>query len=161
MSTRLQKAAPVFAMLLFGLLLACVLGLVQLGSGLYKALALGQQSNDAARSSLRYLSTRVRGADRLDALRLAEGPEGVALILAEGEEEGGYETRIYLYQGSLLEDYAPAGSPLAPQEARPVASTSCFEAQLSEPGLLRLTTGEGTAWVAMRSGEGRWPHATA
>ena len=161
MGSRLQKAAPVFAMLLFGLLLACVLGLVQLGSGLYKALAQGQQSNDAARSSLSYLSTRVRSGDRLGALRLGEGPEGVALILTESAEEGGYETRIYLYQGNLMEDYAPAGSPLAPSEAQPVANTGCFEAEFAQPGLLRFTTGEGTAWVALRSGEGRWPYATA
>ena len=153
MGTRSQKNAPVFAMALFALLLACILALVVLGGGLYGSLAGAQRQNGQVRASLTYLSTRVRAADCAGAVRLEDGPEGPALILAEPETGSGYETRIYLYEGRLLEDYAPAGSALAPQDAQAVAETCCFEPAWRAPSLLSSRTGEGTVLVALRSAE--------
>lgn len=142
------------ALALFTLMLGCILALVVLGGGLYGALADGQAENNAVRASLTYLATRVRAADQRGAVRLAEGPEGPALVLAETEQEGGYELRIYLYGGLLVEDYAPAGSPCEPETAQPVARTGRFEPKFAAPGLLRIDTEQGTALVALRSGEG-------
>lgn len=155
MAPRESKAAPAFALALFALLLGCILALVLLGGGLYERLAAGERQNSAVRASLDYLSTRVRAADRQGAVRLEEGPEGPALVLAEAPEEGGYELRIYLYEGWLVEDYAPAGSAYAPDGAQPVAESDRFEPVFEAPGLLRLCTQQGVALVALRSEGGR------
>ena len=126
-----------------------------LGGGLYERLARSQQENGAARTAAGYLTTRVRAADREGAVRLEEGPQGPVLMLAEAPEEGGYELRIYLYEGWLVEDYAPAGSAFAPEQAQLVAQSSRFEPEFAAPGLLRIETGQGDALIALRSGEGR------
>jgi len=152
-----QKEGPGagFALALFALLLGCILALVVLGGGLYERLARSQQENGAARTAAGYLTTRVRAADREGAVRLEEGPQGPVLMLAEAPEEGGYELRIYLYEGWLVEDYAPAGSAFAPEQAQLVAQSSRFEPEFAAPGLLRIETGQGDALIALRSGEGR------
>lgn len=142
------------ALALFALLLGCILALAALGGGLYERLARSQRENGEARTTPAYLATQVRAADREGAVRLADGPQGPALVLAEAPEEGGYELRIYLYDGWLVEDYAPAGSALAPRQAQPVAVCGRFEPEFTAPGLLRVATDEGTALVALRSGRG-------
>lgn len=145
------RLSPLLAMALFGLLLACVLGLMGLGSGLYGGLTRSMNANNAARASLRYLTTSVRAADAQDSLRLEEGPEGTMLVLAEPST--GYETRIYCWQGQLVEEYAASASSPAPENAQPVCPCTRFEAARSGR-LLELTTDQGTARVALRCGEG-------
>ena len=75
------RLAPLLAMALFGLMLACVLGLMALGSGLYGSVTRSMTANNATRASLRYLTTSVRAADTASGLRLEDGPEGVMLVL--------------------------------------------------------------------------------
>ena len=86
------RLAPLLAMALFGLMLACVLGLMALGSGLYGSVTRSMTANNAARASLRYLTTSVRAADTASGLRLEDGPEGVMLVLEEPST--GYECKI-------------------------------------------------------------------
>lgn len=145
------RLAPVLAMALFGLMLACVLGPMALGSGLYGGVTRSMTANNAARASLRYLTTSVRAADAENSLRLEDGPEGVMLVLAE--PDSGYETRIYLWQEQLVEEYAPSGSESAPENAQPVCACTRFDAQLQQR-LLVLTTDQGTARVALRCEKG-------
>lgn len=146
------RLSPVLAMALFGLMLACVLGLMALGSGLYGGVARSMTANNAARASLRYLTTSVRAADTAGSLRLEDGPEGGMLVLAEPDT--GYETRIYLWDGQLMEEYAPAGSAAAPQNAQPVCACTRFDVSFSGDRLLVLTTDQGTARVALRCEKG-------
>ena len=145
------RLAPLLAMALFGLMLACVLGLMALGSGLYGSVTRSMTANNAARASLRYLTTSVRAADTAAGLRLEDGPEGVMLVLEEPST--GYETRIYLWEGQLVEEYTAAESYPAPENAQPVCACTRFEAERSG-SLLELTTDQGTARVALRCAEG-------
>ena len=81
--------------------------------------------------------------------RSAQAPKAPALLL----REEGYETRIYLYEGCLVEEYAAAGSALAPQNAQIIARTGSFSAAAAG-GLYTVTTDAGVVQVCLHSGEG-------
>lgn len=144
-----KQSSPVFALILFVLLLGCILGLVVAGSGLYGSLVNRQVANNSHRASLSYLSTRLYGADQLGAVSIANGPEGSALILQD--EDSGYETQIYLYDGSLVEGYQATGSPLEPSAAQAVAKTDVFSLE-KQGNLYSLTTDAGTVKVYLHCG---------
>lgn len=145
---RHSNTAGVSAMALFVLMLGVVLAVVGFGGEVYRALTESQGRNNAARAALRYVSARLRAGDAAGAVTVEQGPEGPALILAEP----GYETRIYLYQGTLMEEYAAADTPLDPAAAQVVARTDTFEVT-AEGRLYTITTGEGTVRVWLHSGE--------
>lgn len=123
-ATRPKDPAAACALALFGLLLGCMLALSAFGAQVYRALTAAQARNNASRAALSYVSARLRAADTAGAVALGAGPEGPALLL----REEGYETRIYLYEGCLVEEYAAAGSALAPQNAQIIARTGSFSA---------------------------------
>lgn len=145
------RLAPVLAMALFGLMLACVLGLMALGSGLYGGVTRSMTANNAARASLRYLTTSVRAARR--------GKQPAAGGRAGGRDAGagGAGQRIrdpdLSVQEQLVEEYAPSGSEPSPENAQPVCACTRFDAQLQQR-LLVLTTDQGTARVALRCEKG-------
>lgn len=140
---------------LYALLLGCALTLAALGGSLYAALSDSRSENAARRAGLSYLCARIAAADEAGAVTLAQGPDGDALILAEPLAQTGYETRIYWYDGALVEEYRPAGSDYAPAAAQRITETTEFSV-VRQGALLRLQTGEGSAAVALHStgGEG-------
>lgn len=149
MNKQTGRGAGGFSLALFALLLACLLALVLLGGGVYGAVAAGQRANNGARAALGYLATQVRAADQAGAVGLAQGPEGQALVLAQPQV--GYETRIYLSGGWLVEEYCPAGAPFDPGRGTQVAQSGTLQLEFTRPGLLRIQTDAGTAQVALRS----------
>ena len=148
-ATRQKDPAAACALALFGLLLGCMLALSAFGAQVYRALTAAQARNNASRAALSYVSARLRAADTAGAVALGAGPEGPALLL----REEGYETRIYLYEGFLVEEYAAAGSALAPQNAQIIARTGSFSAAATG-GLYTVTTDAGTVQICLHSGEG-------
>ena len=100
-ATRPKDPAAACALALFGLLLGCMLALSGFGAQVYRALTAAQARNNASRAALSYVSARLRAADTAGAVALGAGPEGPALLL----REEGYETRIYLYEGCLVEEW--------------------------------------------------------
>lgn len=135
---------------LYALLLVCVLALTAFGANIYGAVTAAHNAGSAQRAALSYLCVRLRAADEAGAVTVTTGPEGDALILAEPLAQSGYATRIYLWQGQLVEDYAPADSAFAPANAQPIAKTAAFTATV-EGNLVRVHTEQGSAVVHLHS----------
>lgn len=149
------RGAPAFALALFAVILTCILGLVVLGTRLYGGLVDSRSQNEAGRATLRYLSTALRGGDCAGGVAVRPGPEGGMLVLAD--EENGYETRIYLLDGWLVEETGPLGGEYDVESAQPVAQETEFVPEFVREGLLRVTTSRGEVIAALRSGEGGAP----
>ena len=147
-----DRATPAFSLALFALMLGCILWLTALGAGLYGRLAASRSANDQVRATLGYLVTRVRSSDAAGAVRVEEGPEGDMLIRAD--RESGYETRIYLSDGWLVEQLCAADAATDPAAAQPVAQAESFSAQWARSTLLRVTVDGKTADAALRSAGG-------
>lgn len=147
-----SRATPVFSLVLFALMLGCILWLTALGTGLYGRLEASRSANEHTRAALGSLVTRVRSGDAAGAVRLDNGPEGDMLVLTD--PDSGYEFRIYLAQGWLVEQFCAADAATDPDAAQRLAQAQEFTAQWAGPSLLRLTVDGKTAEAALRSAEG-------
>ena len=137
------RATPAFSLALFVLMLGCILWLTALGAGLYGSLEASRTANEQTRAALGSLVARVRSGDAAGAVRLDSGPEGDMLVLTE--QESGYEFRIYLADGWLMEQFCAADAATDPEAAQPLAPAQEFTAQWASPALLRLTVDKNTA----------------
>lgn len=145
------NSAP-FSLALFVLMLGCVLILAMFGARVYRALTENQSRNNAVRASLSYVAARLRTADQTGAVSVEPGPQGDALVLADAGEDTGYETRIYVYDGQLMEEYAASESSFDSAAAQAVARTDTFTVTM-DGGLVSVTTDQGSIRVYLHTGE--------
>lgn len=68
-------------------------------------------------------------------------------------DTGNYETRIYLYKGNIVEEYAIAGTPYDPGKSVKLSKSSKFDLSYKD-GLLTIMTEQGTTNIALRSMQG-------
>ena len=78
------------ALLLFGLFAVCILAVLLTGAKAYRRLTQRDQAAYERRTSVQYIATRVRQADRLGGVTLEPFGDGLALVLPDGE---GFVTR--------------------------------------------------------------------
>ena len=79
--------------------------------------------------------------------------DGPALVLREALPSGVYETRLYRYDGVIMEEYTLADAPYEPGKATPIVRSSVFDFSYRD-GLLTIVTDAGEASVALRSAGG-------
>ena len=119
-----QNFGRLFTVLLFALFIVALLIAIMAGTGLYRALVDVREQADASRLATGLIANSVRAADSMDAVGAGKGPEGRSLVLTERLDSGTFETRIYAYQGSIVEEYALADAAYTPEKATPIASRS-------------------------------------
>ncbi|HIW15673.1 MAG TPA: DUF4860 domain-containing protein [Firmicutes bacterium] len=146
------QSTPFFAMALFAMMILCILGLILIGAGLYGRVVQSQSQNETQRACLSYVVSRVAAADTAGAVSIEDGPEGDMLVLAEPGDDGTYETRIYVYDGFLCEEYGTADQPLNPEAAMKIGEDETFALCWLEGDLLQVTTSSGSAKMAVHSG---------
>ena len=163
----------VFTGLLFALFVATLLMAILVGTGVYRVLHQEGAVADNQRLSLTLLANDVRANDQIDAVDRAwvtedavsvevagaDGFEaaaaaedglfqGPALVLRETLPSGVYETRLYRYDGTIMEEYALADAPYDPLKATAIVDSSVF-AFSYEDGLLTIETDAGATAVAL------------
>lgn len=143
------------ALILFGVFAVCLLIVLFTGAATYRRLTERDQRAYDRRTCTQYLAARVTGADTLNTVTVEEFGGTQALVLTDGE---GYLTRIYYYDGYLMELYAAAGEALQPEDGEKTVAAGGLQLSLDE-GLLTATvvSTEGdtsTLHLALRSGEG-------
>ena len=60
---------------------------------------------------------------RKGAIAQGQGPEGKSLVVVEPLDSGTYETRFYLYEGKVVQEYSLAGSGYTPEKATEVTAS--------------------------------------
>lgn len=145
-------ARGVAPLILFALFILVLLLLLAGGVRVYQGLAAEQEAVKAQRFGTGLLANSVRAADAHDAISAGPGPEGDALVLSEATAAGMVETRIYLFEGRLLQEYVLAGTEYQPDQAQEIMQTDAFSFSF-EDGLLTLSTSHGSVDVALRSQE--------
>lgn len=171
----------VFTGMLFALFVITLLMAILTGTGVYRTLHQEGDVADNQRLSLTLLTNDVRANDQINAVAGAwvsadkvqlevaeagagldsatiEGTErcvldGPALVLRETLPSGVYETRLYSYDGTIMEEYALAEAPYDPEKATAIVDSSVF-GFVYENGLLTIVTDAGEVSVALRSGGG-------
>ena len=128
-----------------------------IGVTIYQKVAAAQSQTNDLHMQTGLLANTVHVNDAADAVSLGVGPEGDALVLVEHLDSGTFETRIYYYKGSIVQEYAIEGRPYNPANAIELVKTNVFEFSYSD-GLLTFMTDQGTFDVALRSAQNGSPH---
>lgn len=147
----LQRA---FSILLFTVFVVVDLLALAAGASAYGSLNSMQSTNDARIMSLGPIISSVKANDTKNGVgRSGDAPEGEALVLTQKDMQGTYETRIYLYQGKIVQEFALAGSPYTPNKATPLAESSTFSFSYDK-GVLTINTDAGECKIALRNMQG-------
>lgn len=139
-----------FTALLFAVFVLVLLVAIVAATRVYDGLHNMQTSANESRVGLSLIANMVRGNDAANAVAVGQGPEGRSLVLREVLTSGTYETRIYLYQGNIVEEYVLEGTAYAPERATVLVASKTFEFSY-HAGMLSITSDQGTTQVALRS----------
>ena len=148
-----SRIKQVFSPLILGVFFVALLLALISGVLVYKYITDTQTQDNTVREGAGLITNVVRANDANETIAAGTGPEGRSLVVLETLDSGSYETRYYLYQGKILQEYSLAGTPYTPEKASEVIDSSTFEFSYSH-GLLSVTTDEGTSEVALRSMQG-------
>ena len=143
-----------FTVALFFVFVAALLLALLMGTGVYRRIHAAGAASGEARLAGSLVANIVRSKDAEDSVRTEADPEGGdALVLTEHLKSGTFETRLYLHEGSLVEEYVPAGTPYDATNASVLATANRVDVELdSAEELVVVTTDEGTTEIALRSG---------
>lgn len=143
----------VFITVLFATIALFLLAALLVGTNSYRAANDARTDADTMRLGLSLIANSIRMNDATDAVGVADGPEGLALVLTEHADSGDFETRLYAYRGSIVEEYARSDAAFAPERAREIVASNRFEFTYAG-GLLTVYTDQGSTCIALRSVRG-------
>ena len=131
-------------MVLFGVFALCILAVLLTGAGAYGRLIERQQTTYTGRTIPQYIATKIRQADKADAVHIGEfgGVESLELTGIYGEET--YITRIYCYDGYLRELFSSATGIFSPEDGEKILEAQQVDFTLTN-GLLcvEITSSDG------------------
>ena len=141
-------------LLLFGVFAVCVLIVLLTGAKAYRGLTERDRTAYDRRTCVQYIATKVRQGDVEGGVTVEPFGDTAALCM----RQYGFVTRVYCYDGWLMEMYTFEDAELTPQDGEKVMPLSGLSFDL-EDGLLTVErqSGEGvtdTLRLALRSGEG-------
>lgn len=140
------------ALLLFGIFAVCLLAVLLTGAGAYKRLTERDEATYNRTTCMQYIANRVRQASVPEEVSVEPFGDGNALVITDA---AGYITRVYYYDGYLMELYASADAALAPGDGEKVLKTGKIGLSL-EDGMLHVTAdgreGESTDLLLLLTG---------
>ena len=156
-----RGGAQLMSVALMAVFFVALMGSLAAGAIMYRSAVEAQEEANDLHLQSGLITNVVRYNDVAAALREADGPEGPALVLSRTLASGTYETRIYHYQGQVLQEFAAAGRPFDPKGATPLMQTEEFSFEVHDD-LLTFTTDRGSFDVTLRadSGDGAETAAT-
>lgn len=157
-SRQKQSISSLAALLLFAVFAVGVLSVLLTGANTYRRLTERDGRQYDARTSVRYVMTKLRQAPSAGAIAVARFGDGDALLLHEeinGEE---YLTRIYCHDGWMMELFTAAGGEFAPEDGERLFAAEAMQLQLAD-GFLRAEIVDGNGQtnrfhLLLRGGEG-------
>lgn len=142
------------ALLLFGVFAACLLAVLLTGAGAYKRLNTRNEESYVRRTCIQYVANRVHQAPKPADVKVEAFGKGNALSIADGED---FVTRVYFYDGYLMELYSSTAFSLDPQDGERIMEIGGLDLSL-EKGMLKVKVidcaGESSEMVLALSDKG-------
>lgn len=145
-----RDSSHLFTAMLFFVFVLMMLVAVIAGTKVYSDLRELQTSANESRLGVSLIANMVHANDAASSVATGKGPEGKSLVLRQELESGTYETRIYLYDGYVVEEYTLEGSAYTPERATQIVKSDTFSFSYAD-GVLSIECDEGTARVSLRS----------
>ena len=148
----------VFVLSLFCVFAVLVLFVVVFGANVYQGIAKDMDENYNTRTSVAYLSEKMRQNDVRGSVEIREVGNSDALVLIQKVNENSYETWIYVQGGKLWEVTVAAGKEVAPGDGQEIMDLSGLQLTEVSENLIRIdaTDTEGNTFgsaVFLRSME--------
>ena len=149
----------IFMLSLFCVFAVLALLVVVLGANVYQKISGGMEENYQARSSVTYLTEKIRQNDVQNGISVQEVAGEDALVLTRTVQERTYETWIYFYENSLYEVTVLAGSAVSPGNGQAVTSLSGLHISREGSRIIEITATDlhGRSFhssVSLQSGSG-------
>ncbi len=136
--------SDIISTLTVAVLFVVILMLVVFSASSYQNATVRQSDHDNARAVLSYVATAVHGNGQGEVKpQDLEGNPG--LSIADGDT--GYEQRIYLHEGELLQEYGKAGAGIDPEHAMVIGKAREFDVSYVNDDVLQIRTDLGTSYV--------------
>ena len=124
-------------------LFVVILSLVVFAARGYQHASEVQNINSNTRAVGSYVVNCVKDSNTSEvAVEYLSGTECLVIRSSDG-----YEHRIFMTGGKLMEEYVEAGLPLDPDTALEIGTTQTFDPELGNDGLLTVRTDEGVSVV--------------
>ena len=124
-------------------LFVVILSLVVFAARGYQHASEVQSMNSNSRAVGSYVVNCVKDSNTGEvAVESVSGTECLVIRSSDG-----YEHRIFMIGGKLMEEYVEAGIPLDPETALEIGTTEKFGLELGDDGLLTVATDEGVSIV--------------
>lgn len=122
-------------LLVFGSFAVCILLVLLTGGDLYRQLTQRHRDNFDKRTVCQYIATRVRQADRADAVTVEDFCGREALVIREEVGEKTYLTRIYCWDGALMELFTPETGQFSPEDGETLLAAADLDFALEDDTL--------------------------
>ncbi|MBE6019271.1 MAG: DUF4860 domain-containing protein [Clostridiales bacterium] len=124
-------------------LFVVIISLVVFAARGYQHASEVQEINSNSRAVGSYVVNCVKDSNTSEvAIETISGTECLVIRSSDG-----YEHRIFMIDGKLLEEYVEAGADIDPETALEIGTTDTFELELRSDGLLTVKTDEGVSIV--------------
>lgn len=158
MEEKRSKITTLIVLTVFCVFAVCILVVLLTGADVYRRLVDREQSHYDRRTAAQYVTTRLRPADAVGAVRVADFEGHSALIILEEIDGSFYETCIYCYEGYVRELFTIAGGDFAPEDGEKILEAEQLNFRLDRSTLtVEITPEDGTEeklTLYLRSGEG-------
>ncbi len=148
-----SKWTSLAALLVFTLFALCLMLVLLTGAGVYRRLTENGDVRYARQTTMQYLSTRFHQGRNA---RVEDFQGSEALVFSENYGDQTYLTRVYCYDGYLMELFSAEAAQLAPEDGEKILPVSQLAFTLEEDLLCIDLDGE-TFWLAAREGR-QVPH---
>lgn len=112
---------------------------VGIGAKVYRHTLNSTQENFELRTSLSYVTTKVRQSDSAGMIRVEDIDNQKALVLSEEIDGDRYETWIYHYKGQLYEQFMDLSAEFLLEDGMPIIKIAEFKAEITPKNLLLLS----------------------
>lgn len=136
-----KPLGSVFALILLCIFAVGSLLLVVLGANVYKNISQNVDSNFQFRTTLSYITTKVRQNDDMNSIKVVEKQGASALVLESFDGVEASETWIYEYEGSLCEVYVSKGTEFSLEDGLAIIPSYGLEMVLEED-ILTITVAD-------------------
>ena len=128
-----------FAAALFGVFLVSSVMVVAVGAGAYRSITGKAQEDSALRTSLSYVSEKLRQADSEGALSIGTVRDSISLALKQEYRGESYTTYIYEFDGSLCELFIRSDASAEPEYGTRLLELSDFQVERLADALYRVS----------------------
>ncbi len=147
----------VFVLSLFCVFAVLALFVVVMGANVYKGISVNMSENYNARTSVTYITEKIRQNDSGGSISVKSVGDASALVISQNLEGEVYETWIFVSDGNLNETMVRKGTTVSPGDGQTIMNLQSMELEKTQGGAIAVSVvdGEGNSFdstVYMKSG---------